>query len=421
MWLLVALAAAVISIVTRDLLPQNWWTTIHLVTLGVLTNGILQWSWYFARGLLRLEPHNKRAGRDAVIRSVTFNVALAGLVAAMWVGASVATVTLATVIGLVVAWHGLAIVLASREALAGKHAPLVRYYVGASALFVVGCAVAGLLTVALLDPQAPAWLTAARDQLTLAHAVIMVGGWVGLSIAGTLVTLGPTVLRTRMEPDASATAIRAVPWLVGAISAAGVAAACGWMIVTGVLFAAYCSGLALWVGLPLVRVALAKGLREHAAWTLTGGVAWSGVGMAVVAALMFRAADATAARDVIMSWIPVLGVAGPAQIFIGALTYLLPVVVGGGPATVRLGIATLEVASALRLTVRTLALAMLAFTTGVGSPARWAWWGLIALTFAADVVLMAIAGVRQARARREPGGAVPLAGPSLGMRPESSP
>lgn len=417
MWLLAALTAAVVSIATRDLLPHTWWTTIHLVTLGVLTNGILQWSWYFARGLLRLEPHSKRAGRDAVIRSVTFNVALAGLVAAMWAGASFVTVALATAIGLVVAWHGIAILLAAREALGSRHAPLVRYYVAASALFVVGCALAGMLTVALLDPNAPAWLLAARHQLTLAHGLVMVAGWIGLSIAGTIVTLGPTVLRTRMEPDSSSVAVRGLPWLFVAVLVAGASAGLGWMAVAGTFFTLYCLGLLLWVGLPLARVALAKGLREHAGWTLMGGVVWSGVGLVVTSVVILRAPDATVARDAIMAWIPVLGIAGPGQIFIGALTYLLPVVVGGGPSTVRLGIATLETASALRLTVRTAALALLALTTGVGSPARWAWWALVAATFVADVVLMAVAGVRQARVRKAPGGAVPLAGPDLGLRP----
>ncbi|NTV39793.1 MAG: hypothetical protein HGA51_07535 [Demequinaceae bacterium] len=105
--------------------------------------------------------------------------------------------------------------------------------------------------------------------------------------------------------------------------------------------------------------------------------------------------------------------AGPAQIFVGALTYLLPVVVGGGPATVRLGIAALEIGSTLRLTARTACLALLAVTTGIGAEALWAWWAIVAATFAADIALMGAAGVRQSRARRAPGGAVPLAMPMV--------
>lgn len=412
-WMVLALVMAVIALVARDLLPQTWWTAIHLVTLGVLTNAILQWSWYFARGLLRLPPTDRRSGRDAVRRSIAFNVALVGLVAAMWTGASVLTVLLATALGAIVAWHGLAILRASRASLGSRHAALLRFYVAASAMFVIGCTIAGFLTVALLDPDAPVWLLTARDSLTLAHAIIMVGGWLGLSIAGTLVTLGPTVLRTRMDANASATAVRGLPWMVAAVTLAGVAATLGWMAVTGAVLGAYAVTLGVCIGLPYARAVLGKGPREHAAWTMVGGVAWTGLAMLVVAVILARAEDASAARDAVMAWIPVLGIAGPAQMFVGALTYLLPVVVGGGPATVRLGIGILETASTARLTARTLALVLLMVTTGIGSPARWVWWAVIAATFAADIVLMAVAGVRQARARRSPGGAETLATPTL--------
>ncbi len=410
-WMLLALAGAVTAIATRSALPHTWWTTIHLVTLGVLTNGILQWSWYFARGLLRLPPTDRRSGRDALIRSLTFNGALVALIASMWASLPWLVIVCAAAVGAVVAWHGLAILLAAKHALGSRHAPLLRFYVAASALFVIGCTIAGFLTVALLDPNAPAWLLDARDGLTLAHSIIMVGGWLGLTIAGTLVTLGPTVLRTRMEADASAIAVRGLPWLAAAVTGAGTAAALGWMPVTGALLAAYAVGLGVWIGLPLARVMIAKGPREHAGWTLVGGIAWTGASLLLIAAVIARAEDPTAARDAVMHWIPLIGVAGPAQIFVGALTYLLPVVVGGGPATARLGIATLETASTARLTVRTVSLALLAVTTGIGADARGAWWAAIAATFAADIALMAVAGARQARARRAPGGAVPLAAP----------
>lgn len=421
MWMLLALAGAVTGLITRSALPQTWWTTIHLVTLGVLTNGILQWSWYFARGLLRLPPTDRRSGRDAVLRSVIFNLALVGLVAGMWASVPVLVIAFATVVGAVVAWHGYAIVLAARDALGSRHAPLLRFYVAASALFVIGCTIAGFLTVALLDADAPAGLLDAADGLTLAHALILVGGWVGLSIAGTLVTLGPTVLRTRMEADASTIAVRGLPWLVAAVTGAGLAAALGLMPVAGSLLGAYALALAMWIGLPFARVAVVKGIREHAGWTMVGGVVWTGIGLIIVSVVLARSSDPTAARDAVMAWIPLIGVAGPGQIFVGALTYLLPVVIGGGPATVRLGIATLETASATRLTARTVALVLLAVTTGIGADARWAWWAAIAVTFAADMTFMAIAGARQAKARRAPGGATPLASPLVVASGDTAP
>jgi len=424
MWMVLALVGGVTSLVTRDALPHTWWTSIHLVTLGVLTNGILQWSWYFARGLLRLPPTDRRSGRDAVIRSIIFNLSLVGLVAGMWASLPWVVIAFATLVGALVAWHGLAIVAASRSALGSRHAPLLRFYVAASALFIVGCTIAGFLTVALIDADAPTWLLDHSDALTLAHAIVLVGGWIGLSIAGTAVTLGPTVLRTRMEAEASATAVRGLPWLALCVLGAATAVSVGWMGLAGGLLALYALGLAVWIGLPFMRVAVAKGIREHAGWSFVGGTVWTGVGLLTVAVLVARAADATSARDAVMAWIPLIGIAGPAQIFVGALTYLLPVVIGGGPATVRIGIATLETASALRLSARTICVALLAVSTGVGADARWVWWAIIAATFLADIAFMGMAGARQARARRAPGGAVPLAAPlvvGIGQSAPSSP
>ncbi len=87
----------------------------------------------------------------------------------------------------------------------------------------------------------------------------------------------------------------------------------------------------------------------------------------------------------------------------------------------RLGIASLETASAARLTARTAALVLLAVTTGIGADVRWAWWAIVAATFLADLIFMAIAGARQAKARRSPGGATPLASPLVVASGENAP
>jgi nitrite reductase (NO-forming) len=134
-----------------------------------------------------------------------------------------------------------------------------------------------------------------------------------------------------------------------------------------------------------------------------------------------RSPDAGAAQAAATQWVPVLGAAAFAQIFIGALAYLLPVVVGGGPTPVRTGIATLETLSTARLVVRNGALVALAVTIGIGSPARWAWWVLVIATFVVDVALLGAAGVRQARARRanRDDAFVPIGMPTVTTRQEA--
>ena len=399
-WMIAALLAALLSVAARDVLPRAWWTTIHLVTLGVLTNGILQWSWYFARGILRLPPNDVRAYRDATRRSVAFNIALVALVASMWAGLALGVIGAATLVGGIVAWHGFALASASRTALGSRFRIVIRFYVAAAALFVIGCAIAGALTVAILIPASPDWLVDAHDRLALTHAIVMGCGWLGLSIAGTLVTLGPTVLRTKMDDAAAPSAVYALPWLCGAVLAAAGALLMSWELVAGIALAAYGLALCVWIGAPLARAAARRGPHEYPAWCIVAGVSWAGVGIVVLAVGIARSPDAAAAQMAATLWLPVIGAGAFAQVFIGALSYLLPVVVGGGPTPVRTGIATIEIFATGRLVVRNAALVALAVTIGIGASARWAWWVLIIATLAVDVALLAAAGIRQARARR---------------------
>lgn len=400
MWMIAALVSAAVSIAGRGTIPETWWTTIHLVTLGVLTNGILQWSWYFARGLLHLPPTDRRAGRDALVRSLAFNVALIGLVAGIWTGLLGLVLACAVAIGVAVAWHGLAMARAAKGALGSRYAPLLRFYVVAAALFVLGCAIAGLLTVALLQPDAWGWLASVRDELSIAHAIVMVAGWLGLSIAGTLVTLGPTMLRTRMDDVAAPWALRALPWLAAAVVVSAACAVAGWWALCGAALAVYGLGLVAAIVAPLVRSGAVKAPRDHATWSVACGLLWAGFGLVAVSVGIMRAPDAASARDAAITWVALIGAGGLAQIFVGALSYLLPVVVGGGPAAVRVGIATIEWFSPARLAARNLSLVSLAVTTGTSSPLRWVWWAIIVATYAIDIGALGASGARQARARR---------------------
>ena len=399
-WLVSAVVVSALAVAARGVLPQPLWTSIHVVTLGVLTNGILQWSWYFAKALLHLPADDPRAGRDTVRRAIAFNVSLLGLVASMWTASVWGTVVFAGAVGAVVAWHGFALLRAARGRFASRFAVVVRYYVAASAFLVVGCVLAGFLTVAMFAERAPVWLLAARDDLTLAHALVNVGGWVGLSIAGTIVTLGPTMLRTKMDPGAVARSLRALPVLAGGIALAGLAAGFGWMPGIGIGLLAFAAGLADGVAVPLVRTAWASGVRGYAPWTMASGLGWTVLCLVVVALHAFGAADGTALRDADLPWLAVLGAGGVGQVFVAALTYLMPVVIGGGPDVVRQGIAVLETAAPTRVALRNTAVALLAVTATTGGVLRTLLWAAVVLCFAADVVLFARSGATQGRARR---------------------
>ena len=113
-WMVLAVVALTCSLGFSQSLPQQWWTTVHLITLGVLTNAILQWTWYFARSLLRLAKHDPNAGRHQTVRQILFNVGLVALIAGMWQPNVVLAVSAATAVGLVILWHVVALALAAR-------------------------------------------------------------------------------------------------------------------------------------------------------------------------------------------------------------------------------------------------------------------------------------------------------------------
>ena len=399
-WILAALATSALTLTTRGVLPQPLWTSIHVLTLGVLTSSVLQWSWYFTRALLHLPSTDRRSGRDATVRMVAFHTALVWLVAAMWTGQVGGTIVGAGAIGTITAWHGLALVRAARGRLAGRFAAVIRYYVAAAAFLVVGCILAGFLTVAMFDASAPEWLLAARDGLTLAHALVNLGGWIGLSIAGTVVTLGPTILRTRIDPGALNDAVAALPALVAGIVVAAAAAAAGWLPGVGIGLLAFTAAATIGIGIPLARTARAAGPTTFAGWTVGSGLGWTVLGIVAVAGNAFVATDAAALRDATLPWLTLLGAGGILQVLVGALSYLMPVVIGGGPGPVRAGMATLETAWPTRTALRNAALVLVAAGTAAGGMPLTPWWGLVLVAYVVDVALIARAGVRQSRARQ---------------------
>ena len=96
-----------------------------------------------------------------------------------------------------------------------------------------------------------------------------------------------------------------------------------------------------------------------------------------------------------------LGAAGLGQLFVGALTYLMPVVIGGGPSAVRVGVGVLEAGAPIREAARNVAAVFaLAVASLGGVPAErltTAAWVVLLATYVVDIVLMARCGVAQAR------------------------
>ncbi|MCF2706266.1 hypothetical protein I6E29_03155 [Arcanobacterium haemolyticum] len=390
--MILSLAAFLCVLAGTRFIPQPWWTAIHLLTLGVLTNAILQWSWFFARSLLHLPPDDKRAGHDQIIRIVVFNALFVVLIGSMWAqklpGVLIGSLGIATIIS----WHGAALIFAARSTLASRFAVVIRFYIAASFFLVVGCALAACIASSMLGIEAfIPW----RDGLTLAHALANVGGWIGLSIAGTVITLGPTILHSRMSDAAVPHAIRTLPFLVLALSISLVCALFGWMLASGIALGVYAILLAVSIGGPFSTAIFRRMPSGYASWALLSGCMWAFVGIIALALELASMPSPASVRTIHTQALAVLGVGGVAQIFVASLSHLMPVVIGRGPGPLKVGIAVLNTAAGYRLTLRNLSL-LCALVTGMKI-----WWAIVALTYGADIVLFASAGIRQVRASRK--------------------
>ena len=404
-WMIIAVAMALVTLVVKNRMPQPLWTMIHLVTLGVLSNGIFQWSWFFARSLARLSADDPRARRHNTIRILIFNACFLLLFVSMWLGWMVGTMIAATGIAAVAAWHGAEMLSVLRERLASRFVIVVRYYVCSASFFVLAALLASFVSATMFSPSIPEALVAMRDRLTLAHALSGVAGWVGLTIGGTVITLGPTILRTRMSPDAVRGGVRVLlPWCLSLLLAiAGALLGVMPLVGAGILVVGTCAIVG--IVYPYAKVLRNKGPREYSSWSFLLGLLWISVGVCALGVASLFVSTPSQLRVLTLMWLPIIGIAGFAQLFQGALSYLMPVVIGGGPSIVRIGIAIIDWQYSLRLGLRNGALILelfLFFTSD--SPSvhvlRMAGWLLVIATFVIDVVIYAKTGITQAQARR---------------------
>lgn len=404
-WMIIAVAIALVTLVVKNRMPQPLWTMIHLVTLGVLSNGIFQWSWFFARSLARLSADDPRARRHNTIRILIFNACFLLLFVSMWLGWMVGTMIAATGIAAVAAWHGAEMLSVLRERLASRFVIVVRYYVCSASFFVLAALLASFVSATMFSPSIPDALVAMRDRLTLAHALSGVAGWVGLTIGGTAITLGPTILRTRMSPDAVSWGVRVLlPWCLSLLLAiAGALLGVMPLVGAGILAVGTCAIVG--IVYPYAKVLRNKGPREYSAWSFLLGLLWISVGVCALGVASLFVSTPSQLRALTLMWLPIIGIAGFAQLFQGALSYLMPVVIGGGPSVVRIGIAIIDWQYSLRLGLRNSALILelfLFFTSDSLSVhvLRMAGWLLVIATFVIDVVIYAKTGITQAQARR---------------------
>ncbi|MFF8925934.1 multicopper oxidase domain-containing protein [Streptomyces longwoodensis] len=344
-WLVLALLAAT----AQQTLPVARWLAIHLFLLGAATTAIVVWSEHFAVALLHAKLPDERWS-DARLAGV--NLAVAGVLTGVWADLSLLIGIACALLVAVITAHLIVLVRMGRGALGGRLAPIVGFYRAAAAALVVGAVLGWMLATAHAGPRYYAGLR-------LAHIHVMLLGWIGLPVLGTLFMLWPTVLGVRMAERATKVA-RWVLALTGGglvVMVAALAVGWRWAAVTGVVM--YAGGVGVAVELSVRTVRRRRPISSAAAWTLGAATGWLVAGVVADAAIL-AAGSLVEASDGVGSLVLVWLAGFVAQVLIGALTYLLPIVLGTGPkerATLR---AVLERGWLVRATVLNTGVALLA-------------------------------------------------------------
>jgi len=329
--------------------PGSHWLMVHLLLLGAVTNAIFVWSSHFADALLRrrvtAESRCWQAGR-----LLALNVGIATVVAGMVGGLWVLTLVGSVVVGAAAAAHAITLALQARSALPSRFGATVRYYVCASLALPVGAGLGAALARGTVEP----W----HGRLVIAHITLNLLGWIGLTVMGTLVTLWPTMLRTRIAEGAERVARQALPTLAGAVVVTVVGALCGLQRLAAVGAAAYLGGV-LWAVRPLAQVARTKAPSAYSSWSVMAAVVWLVGSLFGLVAVLVASPTWELVTDRLGLLVIPLAAGFAAQVLLGALTYLVPVVLGGGPAIVRGTRARLERGNALRVVLINVGLVVL--------------------------------------------------------------
>lgn len=342
------LFAAAITTGLHPFVPHATWLMVHTLVLGAVTNAIVVWSSHFAETLTRSNPTALERRWQSVrlgVLNASILAVIAGRMADNWYLVLVGAIG----VGLVILAHGWSIYRRLRSALANRFAVTLNYYLVAACMLPIGAGFGAWIAYDTSIGLAP--------QVTLAHATVNIFGWIGLTVAGTLVTLWPTILRTRVA-DNAVTVTRWALWvLVVGIAITVLGSLAGQHVIGAVGVAVYTAG---WVTAMGPRFVEARQRPPHsfAALSLLAAVLWLMVALIWWFVIWATEPSLALIEAEFSTIVATLVVGFAAQVLIGAMSHLLPVVLGGGPQATRSAHAVLDRGAGLRLIVTNLGLAV---------------------------------------------------------------
>lgn len=341
------LTAAGLSLLLPAGVRLGWWVPLHLMLLGAVSVAISGAMQNFVAALTATGS----APRSVVWAQFGLTNAGAALIVAgraSGLPGLVAAGGTAFLAGILLL--GGIVLRARRRALNVRHRIPVAMYGGAVACVLVGGAIGIVLgTGTVGDPQE-------RLDLRSAHMVINVLGWVSFTIAGTLITLLPTVLRVRMSAWHGRMTAALFMFGVG-MTATGLALDVTPLAVVGA--AAFAAGV---VGLlVMVRRVLSTPRRwpvPVSAKHLLLALGWFAAGALWLLVALIRGARSFAGAQTF--FVVVFAGGWILQTLLGAWQYLLPMTRPGHPDDRRASLAAMEWGGSVQLVALNIGLVLLA-------------------------------------------------------------
>ncbi len=380
-------AAGVVALI-HQLVPHAGWLLAHLVLLGALTHAAMVWSTHFAQALLKTGPgldDRQTQSRRLALLFVAVSLVLVGVAAELWWSALVGAV----LVSIAVSWHAVMLWRRLRASIAPRFRISVYYYLAAAAWVPVGATLGVLLARGPEDE----W----HGRLLVAHTMVMALGWIGLTVTGTLVTLWPTMLRVRIDPRAEHLAQQALPGFAAAVVVILVGATLGLRVITVVGLVGYLVAGAWW-GRALIGPLRTRAPGELAPLSVAAGLAWGVVAIGWVTGTVALRADWAEVGDTYGVPTAVLAAGFAPQLLLGAMSYLVPTVLGGGPSAVRAAQAWVDRWAVIRLV--TINGGLILSLLPVPSIVRVLTTGLVLTAYATFVPLLGLAIRASIRARK---------------------
>jgi nitrite reductase (NO-forming) len=288
----------------------SWWLPLHMVLLGVVTQGIVGGQLMFS-ATLGLARGPSRA--VTLTQLGLLNLAALAVIVGRWSKLQTLFVLGAMVFVAVIGWVAWQVDRLWRSSINRRFAVTGTFYRLAAASLLLGASIGGALGVGAFE-DATSYI-AHRG----VHMTLNVFGWAGMTIVGTAITLLPTILHVRAPKLGS---VRRAPWTMFLglmVMSTGATTRLDW--VAGVGMAAYLVGLAAFL-IHVGKVLATPSRRKipTAALHLVAAIAWA---LIITASLVVTLpqGDWIATRDFVV----IGGAVGFAfQALLGAWSFLLP-------------------------------------------------------------------------------------------------